>query len=1116
MFDAETVKLMNQAPELDGLESERISQIITEAYAEIVSSRIRMRELQGEDAAEFELPRVIKKMQRLAFTQEAFVASSIERENRAAAAFVAASAHHACLLADNLLTSRAFSSNLSFQGISPDVSATVLFLCAEASADAAEVSKLIQIDGKELLEGKLLHAIKSFATGSMSELLQIELLNPSQILGTGEETVGQDAAVRALYHKILEALIKAAATMLHTELEFPLSKLDPIATLQRVQELCIEPSVRNFSSEDSIHHSIYPGPLHLATLLQGAVRDLLDTGIVNVPPPTGIDGSVWLGQMRSFAERRPFLWRNHRQALANGYLNVGTSSAVSFPTGAGKSTLAELKIATAIVRSKKVVFLAPTLALVDQTTRTLGEAFPDVEVFREKTSDLSLEVDNQEFPAIAVMTPEHCLALLNFAPKLFEEVELIVFDECHLLHPRSEDKSRRAVDAMMCILNLSIFAPSADLLFLSAMMKNSEEVSLWIRDLTGRPCLSLDLLWKPTRQVRGCVVYSGVKIQELNERLRTDRQIHVTKDAPQSTKREMLAEPYAFFCLNQTWNTTKRDDYSLQKLLDEKVKLSVGSYLQKGAPNSTARWYLTPNGVQVSQKLAEEISKKGLKTIVFIQTIPWVISANNSVCANLVGAGCVLSKAERANYDAAKDELGDADHLYICVDEDANTLKSSSACHHGHLLSFERELHESLFKRKDGINVLIATSTLSQGMNLPGDVVIIGGDSRFDHDAKQMSQLEAHELLNAAGRAGRAGERSHGFVIVVPSKIVDFDNEKSEINKYWTDLRGIFSQSDQCLDIEDPLKPLLDRIHETSSADDPMTEYLVGRLPSSTNEDDGTLDRTREVVTRSFAAFMRRRDDDAEWIQNRIDAVHRVRLQMDSHDQSNAWQDRLSASVGFKPSFIRELAEALAGGWSNDASVIDWKTWYVGWLAARNDKLPELIRSETLDRFLGTFYKNLENDQAAKGEMICATVLSLLDLWMSGEVLREIERVVGTKPTLPKTCEKAREFVSGVVPELSYLFGVPSLVAQAMIDDGCIKGEVPVSLALLSSCVKEGLDCAEKAVLRTSMKGIVNRRSVHREFDRLSKHLSVARGPEDFGGIQARLAAAKAIMRPKR
>ena len=64
-------------------------------------------------------------------------------------------------------------------------------------------------------------------------------------------------------------------------------------------------------------------------------------------------------------------------AIDKGYLEVGTSSAVSFPTGAGKSTLSELKIATWLLQGKKVIFLAPTLALVEQTAGALKATFPD-------------------------------------------------------------------------------------------------------------------------------------------------------------------------------------------------------------------------------------------------------------------------------------------------------------------------------------------------------------------------------------------------------------------------------------------------------------------------------------------------------------------------------------------------------------------------------------------------------------------------------------------------------------------------------------------------------------------------------------------------------------------
>lgn len=134
------------------------------------------------------------------------------------------------------------------------------------------------------------------------------------------------------------------------------------------------------------------------------------------------------------------------------------------------------------------------------------------------------------------------------------------------------------------------------------------------------------------------------------------------------------------------------------------------------------------------------------------------------------------------------------------------TLQTGAASHHGLLLREERELHESLFRRPDGIKVLFATSTLAQGMNLPSEVVIISGDSRFDPQADKMQKLEAHELLNAARRAGRAREVAQGLVLLVPSKVIDFDDQNNQINDHWMDLQTIFEQADQCLIIDDPLK----------------------------------------------------------------------------------------------------------------------------------------------------------------------------------------------------------------------------------------------------------------------------------------------------------------------
>src|SRR5580693_9307362 len=123
------------------------------------------------------------------------------------------------------------------------------------------------------------------------------------------------------------------------------------------------------------------------------------------------------------AGQRPYLWRNHREAIAKSYLEQGVSSAISFPTGAGKSTLAELKIATALLRGEKVVFLAPTHALVGQTTRALQKTFNRFEVIGDIDDEVTFD-DSYVLPGVTVTTPERCLMLMATQPDVFADLGL--------------------------------------------------------------------------------------------------------------------------------------------------------------------------------------------------------------------------------------------------------------------------------------------------------------------------------------------------------------------------------------------------------------------------------------------------------------------------------------------------------------------------------------------------------------------------------------------------------------------------------------------------------------------------------------------------------------------
>jgi hypothetical protein len=207
MFDPDTVALMAQAPPLEGLDLERLPQDLTEVYAEIVTARIRLRESTSDQVLPDAVRNSIRTMRRLASAQEAFVATLSDRE----AAFVAASAHHVCMLAE-AAAGNSHASYLGIDSISPEVSAALLFLIAEASADAAETAKRIRTTDSGPIEARLLRAISDLAIGRLSAIVTGGLPSTAD-LAQAEPGL---AATRALYYMLLRGVRALAQQMLGT------------------------------------------------------------------------------------------------------------------------------------------------------------------------------------------------------------------------------------------------------------------------------------------------------------------------------------------------------------------------------------------------------------------------------------------------------------------------------------------------------------------------------------------------------------------------------------------------------------------------------------------------------------------------------------------------------------------------------------------------------------------------------------------------------------------------------------------------------------------------------------------------------------------------------------
>nr|WP_256490850.1 DEAD/DEAH box helicase [Sphaerotilus sp. FB-5] len=724
------------------------------------------------------------------------------------------------------------------------------------------------------------------------------------------------------------------------------------------------------------------------------------------------------------------------------------------------------------------MFLAPTLALVDQTARALQKTFPNARLSRERANDNPFDFElGTRLPPMSVMTPERCLALIGVQPELFKEVGLLVFDECHLLHAGVNDRSRRAVDAMLSILNLSTHAPKADYLLLSAMMSNAEEVAAWITELSGRKCLPLNMAWKPTRQVRGSVVFPSDQVADLRKRLAAKRQELLAAGKrkpgpPAALKRELKARPLGLLGLRFRWDSMRRDDYALLPLSESEMLLSINA----------KTWKLTPNVNSVAAEIASLASRKeGVKSLIFAQTIPYAISAQDAAGRHLGEANIALTEDERHLYNLALDELGDESALYIEV-VGMTVARWPSLCHHGLLLPTERQLHESLFQRPNGVSVLVATSTLAQGMNLPSHVVVIAGDSKFDAENKQLAQMKAHDLLNAAGRAGRAGQSSYGLVLVVPSDVVEINDSSNQIGKHWKSLQGIFSQSDQCLAIEDPLESILDRIQVLGEDAGGDADYLLRRLPISTQNSD--VDGPAELLLKkSFAAFKLRKQAQEDQLTDRIDCALRARRKLQELDEEPDWADKMAANYGAPSEVFREIWARLETSPPAGRTTLDWFTWTVKWLTERPVVVSQMIRRESLDGFMGESFKSCDDDKE-RGERAVHAVLAALKAWFDGKTLAEIQKL---KPTVQqqKHFEQARRFVLRVLPELAYVFSLPDLVCRHLVAEGSSSDMAEltsVELEKLGSCVREGYDTVEKLALAKIRGKTASRIRVHRQW----------------------------------
>jgi superfamily II DNA/RNA helicase len=1069
MFDSETAQLLRSAPPVPGLDPQNIPALLTRHYANLVSARLRGASEGGVDSTAEQWP-----PERIADTYELITSLHTEGDLRRASAFVAGTAQQILARRQAAAPAEVASANIDRDRVDPTIAAAVLFLAAEQYADAHEAASTIRVQTTgQLYEARILtENIADLARGQLNRILE----RAQRWRRPMADRDMEDQALAALLESLITGVEILAANFLRAAIpEASAGRFDGARhAFLRVLELSAQESSEHSDELGANILNAYAGPHHLSSLLLASYDGIASAALTALPPPNGADPEFWRRWLINRASTFPFVWPNHREAIAKEFHQTGKSAVVVLPTGAGKTTVSSLKIAGVLARKKKVVFLAPTHALVEQLTVDLQEMFPNDLLGSVVSSDFDLLFQSDaQLQEIEVMTPERCLAMLSFAPEAFSEVGLLVFDECHLLSPQS-GKIRRALDGMLCVLGFNHIAPDADFLFLSAMLKSGEQFGDWIGELTQRTCVCVDLLWKPSRQARGVLIYTD---EELDKARKAALAVQSAEDKKKgkpakglraAAARELVAHPWAIWGLQHNWlSTSEKKAYcTMSKVLNDPVTLA--------GDNKYGPIYLKPNANQVAIDVAVAAASNGLKSIVFVNTKNDAVSAAREISLRLNGK-LEATDAEQQQWDALKFELGDLKHALL-------PQPAMAVPHNSSMLRLERDLAERMFKRVNGAQVIVATPTLAQGLNLPAHLAILAGDKRADADQKGRADLEAHEILNAAARAGRAGHLANGVVLLIPEPIISFTEGKTLESGVIEKLKSVLPEDDRCVVITDPLEIVLDRL-TLGAALDAEVRYMVNRM-AALREAEGLEEPTLLFdLNKSLGAFNARKRKEENEFQTKITRL-KAAIAKDTPDGVDNTIAELASQSGLSMVLLLRLKKRIADGVGTlPLTMADWVVWTVTWLIEDKDARDALLY-DVRRHILGACGGKKDGELTAKELTL---VLPGLLAWMAGKPLAQIEKELGgdanSDSAGKRVCPRARELVGSVIPRgFSFVLGLVSQVIEE-VDPFDEQGDLSRQLVeFLGTAVRKGFDTPDKVLFASDHPAILSRVQMHMLF----------------------------------
>lgn len=450
---------------------------------------------------------------------------------------------------------------------------------------------------------------------------------------------------------------------------------------------------------------------------------------------------MWRFAREQFARGRGILWASQLQGLDR--LIAQDSFALCTPTGSGKTLVAnlalvkELLLVPADVQAPLAIYLVPSRALAGEVEAKLTAEFGDRIVVTGLyggadwgITDYWLTTDQ---PVVLIATVEKAEALMRYVGHLLiHRLRLLVIDEAHqvvnegnanaMLALAAHNSRSMRLEAM--ISRILTLKPDVPRIALTAVAGGAAQpVATWIEnDANAQP---IGMGYRSSRQLIGALQCDPNRAPAAILDIMNGQMLYVRG----------------------------RDDPVYLQLRIPQMQLPA-SGIRNSLPHYTEIYVLWT---------ALHLLEGGRRILISVMQSPERMMRRFAEAFDLPGWEAIppfvppADAADRSRFDEARAACID----YCGIDSyERRLIDRGIATSHGQMPQRLRRLMTDLIDRRI-CPVTIATATLTEGVNLPFDIIFLTSLLRRGFDAQTGQQdivpMSTAEFRNLAGRAGRPG-----------------------------------------------------------------------------------------------------------------------------------------------------------------------------------------------------------------------------------------------------------------------------------------------------------------------------------------------------------------------